>query len=221
MKRRLLSLILAGAMAASIAGCKSSDPGAGTDVSTPDVGSVSVSTPEVEPTPAPEVQPAPDPEPETEPTPAPGTDVEPESTPEPNLQTEPDLTPDGEAEPAPDAEEIAGPSLDDLIQLVEQALSQGGLNYDVSAEGDGLVVSVWVNSLGATLSAAAASGFSLESAVQAAGGDALVLLERNLLELVGGAGYEDMPVTLRVLDDRDLDQVLFVLSDGEITVFEN
>lgn len=141
--------------------------------------------------------------------------------PEPDVEPEPASTPDEESAPAPDEEDNAGPSLDELIQMTELALSQGGLNYDVSAEDDGIVVSVWMDGLGATLSAAAASGFSLESAVQAAGGDALVLLERNLLELAGAAGYEDMPVTLRVLDDRDPDRVLLVISGGEITVFEN
>ena len=220
MKRRLLSLILVGAMAASLAGCKSSDPGEDADASTPDMGSVSVSTPEARPTPAPDVQPTPDPEPEAEPEPTPEPEPEAKPTPEPNVETETGPKPDGESAPAPDAEEAA-PSLDDLIQLTEQALSQGGLNYDASVEGDALVVSVWVDGLGATLSAAAASGFSLESAVQSAGGEALVLLEQNLLELAGAAGYGDMPVALRVLDDRDLDQVLLVVSDGEITVFEH
>lgn len=202
-------------MAVSLAGCKSSDPGEDADASTPDLGSVSVSTPEVKPVPAPAPDPQPAPEPKPEPAPAP----EPEPAPEPDVEPEPAPKPD--ETPAPDAEKDAGPSLDDLIQLTEQALSQGGLNYDVSVEDDGLVVSVWVDGLGATLSAAEASGFSVESAAQAAGGEALVLLERNLLELVGAAGYEDMPVTLRVLDDRNLDQVLLVISDGEITVFKN
>ena len=221
MKRKLLSLILVGTMAASLASCKSPDSNTDTDVSTPDVGSVSVSTPEVEPTPEPDVQPTPDSEPKTDPMPAPGPDAEPTPAPEQNTETEPDLTSDEESKPAPDAEEDTGPSLDDLIQLTEQALNQGGLNCDVSSEDDGLVVSVWLNGLGATLSAVSESGFSLERAVQAAGGEALVLLERNLLELTGAAGYEDMPVTLRVLDDRNLDRVLLVVSDGEITVFEH
>lgn len=223
MKRKFLALILAGAMAASLAACKSSDPGADGSVSTPEVGSTSVSTPDQEPTPAPtpEVKPAPTPAPETGPAPAPEPETEP--APAPDEESEPAPAPDVEPTPAPAPEpaENAGPSLDELIQMTEQALSQGGLNYDVSAEGDGLVVSVWMEGLGSTLSFAAASGFSVESALLANGGEALVLLERNLLELTGAAGYEDMPVTLRVLDDRNLDQVLLVISGGEITVFEN
>lgn len=218
MKTKLLSLILAGAMAASLSGCRSSDPGADGSSSTPEVGSTSVSTPDKGPAPVPEpeVKPVPAPTPDKEPVPEP----EAEPAPAPDVEPEPAPAPDAEPTPAPDAEEAA-PSLDDLIQLTEQALSQGGLNYDASVEGDALVVSVWVDGLGATLSAAAASGFSLESAVQAAGGEALVMLEQNLLELAGAAGYGDMPVTLRVLDDRNLDQVLLVVSDGEIIVFEH
>ena len=233
MKRKVLSLILAGAIVASLAGCKSSEPSADGSVSTPDAGSASVSTPNKEPipvptpevkpapTPTPETEPAPTPTPETEPTPTPTPDVEPEPAPAPDVEPEPAPIPDAEPTPAPDPAENAGPSLDELIQMTEQALSQGGLSYDVSAEGDGIVVSVWMDGLGSTLSFAAASGFSVESALLANGGEALVLLERNLLELAGAAGYEDMPVTLRLLDDRDPDHVLLVISDGEITVFEN
>lgn len=219
MKRKVLSLILAGAMAASFAGCKSSDPGADGSASTPEVGSTSATTPDKEPAPVPEpeVRPAPAPTPDAEPAPEP----EAEPAPAPDVEPEPAPTPDEGTAPAPDPAENAGPSLDELIQMTEQALGQGGLNYDVSAEGDGLVVSVWMEGLGSTLSFAAASGFSVESALLANGGEALVLLERNLLELTGAAGYEDMPVTLRVLDDRNPDQVLLVISDGEITVFEN
>lgn len=219
MKTKLLSLILAGAMAASLAGCRSSDPGADGSSSTPEVGSTSVSTPDKEPAPVPEpeVKPVPAPTPDKEPVPEP----EAEPAPAPDVEPEPAPAPDAEPTPAPDPAENAGPSLDELIQMTEQALSQGGLNYDVSAEGDGIVVSVWMEGLGSTLSAAAASGFSVKSALLANGGEALVLLERSLLELTGAAGYEDIPVTLRVLDDRNPDQVLLVISDGEITVFEN
>lgn len=221
MKRKVLSLILAGAIVASLAGCKSSEPSADGSVSTPDAGSASVSTPNKEPIPVPTPEVKPTPTPETEPTPTPTPDLEPEPAPAPDVEPEPAPIPDAEPTPAPDPAENAGPSLDELIQMTEQALSQGGLSYDVSAEGDGIVVSVWMDGLGSTLSFAAASGFSVESALLANGGEALVLLERNLLELAGAAGYEDMPVTLRLLDDRDPDQVLLVISDGEITVFEH
>ena len=225
MKRKLLSLVLAGAMLVSLGGCKSSDTTADGSVSTPDLGSTSVSTPERElltPAPAPDVEPEPAPTPEVEPGPSstPESEPEPEPAPTPDVEPEPAPAPEAESTPAPDTEEAAGPSLDDLIQMTEQALSQGGLNYEVSAQGDGIVVSVWMDGLGSMLSAAAASGFSVENVLLANGGEALVLLERNLLELAGAAGYEDMPVTLRVLDDRNLDQVLLVISDGEITAFE-
>lgn len=225
MKRKLLSLVLAGAMLVSLGGCKSSDTTTDGSVSTPDLGSTSVSTPDQElltPAPAPDVEPepAPTPEAEQEPSSTPEPEPEPEPAPTPDVEPEPAPAPEAESTPAPDTEEAAGPSLDDLIQMTEQALSQGGLNYEVSAQGDGIVVSVWMDGLGSMLSAAVASGFSVENVLLANGGEALVLLERNLLELAGAAGYEDMPVTLRVLDDRNLDQVLLVISDGEITAFE-
>lgn len=223
MNRKFLSLVLAGAMLVSLAGCKSSDTTADASALTPDAGSASVSTPDKEPTPVPtpDAEPGPVPAPVEEPEPAPTPEAEPAPEPTPDVESEPEPAPDAEPAPAPDAEADAGPSLDELIQMTEQALSQGGLNYEVSAQGDGIVVSVWMDGLGSMLSAAAASGFSVESVLLANGGEALVLLERNLLELAGAAGYEDMPVTLRVLDDRNLEQVLLVISDGEITVFEN
>lgn len=225
MKRKFLSLILAGSMVASLAGCKSSDTSADASAPASDVGSTSVSTPDVEPepTPTPDVEPEPVPTPDVEPAPAPAPDEESEPAPEPDEKSGPTSTPDEETAPAPepDTEEKADSSLDDLIQLTESALSRGDLNYDVSAEGDGIIVSVWAEGFSDALSAAVESGFSVDNAVLVNSGEVLVLLERNILELAGAAGYGDMPVTLRVLDDRNLEQVLFVISDGEITVFEN
>lgn len=222
MKSKFLSLILAGSMAASLAGCKSSDPGADGSASTLDVGSTSVSTPNKEPSPAP----TPDAAPAPPPAPAPAPDAEPESAPIPDKAPEPVPAPDEEptptpapdevTAPAPDAEEKTDSPLDDLIQLTEHALSQGEFNYDVSVEGNGIIVSVWADGFGYALSAAMESGFSVDKAALADSGEVLVLLENSILELAGVSGYGDIPVTLRVLDDRNLEEVLLVISNGEL-----
>lgn len=113
--------------------------------------------------------------------------------------------------PDPDAMPIK-----DLVAAMEDALSAGYDDYEVSVKGKEITASIWKDGFALELTRAVDAGYPRVRLRWTYTVEQLVYLAEEMQDFVESVGHEDKTVTLELLNDTNLDRTFLVIRNGEV-----
>lgn len=104
----------------------------------------------------------------------------------------------------------------ELVAAMEDALSAGYDGYEVSVKGKEITASVWKDGFAVELTRAVDAGYPRVRLRWTYTVEQMVDLAGALQDFVESVGHEDKTVTLKLLNDTNLDREFLVIIDREV-----